>query len=219
MRIVQKEFTVYQFKELSNSAQDAAVEHYTSGEYPGYDWWDGDEDWMKDKARELGMEIKAKGKWGLEFWFDIDHREFGFEGYAGDQSLFARTVMNLRKPDMRKRREYEYWTRFLRCVDHGALELSFSCNQSNYYGTQIESGIDNMRSTRGDLEEQFDGIVEDIVDTVRDFNGDMLKMFREEYEGLFERDYIVEEIEANELEFFDDGTVYYARNLEPEVTA
>jgi hypothetical protein len=219
MRIVQKKFTVFEFKELGVSAQDAAVEHYTSGAYPDYEWWDGDEYWIEEEAKKRGMAIKQRGKYGLDFWFDTNPWSFGFEGYVGDQSLFARELMNLRKPDMRKRKEYEYWTRFLRCVDHDAIELFFSCSESNYYGTRIESGIDNMVASESDLEEQFKGIIEDIVDTVRDFNGDEAAFLMEEYEGMFDRAFVIDEIENNELEFFDDGTVYYARNLEPEVTA
>ena len=52
-----EEKTEFKFEELSERAKQKAREEYTSGEYPGYDWWDGVYEDAVRMGQMLGIEI------------------------------------------------------------------------------------------------------------------------------------------------------------------
>lgn len=49
----------YTFEELSESAKQRAREDHTSGDYPGYDWWDGVYEDANRIAKILGLDIES----------------------------------------------------------------------------------------------------------------------------------------------------------------
>lgn len=54
-----EEKTEFKFEELSERAKDKAREEYTSGDYPGHDWWDGVYEDAVHMGQMLGIEIGA----------------------------------------------------------------------------------------------------------------------------------------------------------------
>lgn len=49
----------YEFSELSETAKQKAREDYTSGDYPGYNWWDGVYEDANTMAKILGLDIET----------------------------------------------------------------------------------------------------------------------------------------------------------------
>lgn len=205
-----EEKTEFKFEELSERAKDKAREEYTSGDYPGYDWWD---DVYEDAVRigqMIGIEIGAtthvstKGRnytttniWFCGFGsqgegacFDGDYRYAPNAAKHIDQETNDEELLRIAKEltlmqVTQRLQGLEYFT----AVIHA--------ERNNSIRTEIRDwGVDEVGEPD---EEAFAQLMEDFASWI-------YKQLEAENDYLYSDEYVDERLSEDDCLFDEDGT-------------
>jgi hypothetical protein len=201
-RITPDEFNVYTLDELEPDARQRAIE--TIAEKLGGDWWDQHDIDNVNEAIAYAL-ATALGTPGRENWGEADFP--GIDGVKlGGWNLDRGSYLTLRGTLTRENAPALPWA-------DGIIEV----NLTNGYGRD-ETGID-VETDEDDLDpdneldltvvrEQCRALADAMETAVEDAMHAAMKVGREQMEYISSAEAAVEHIEANEREFYEDGTLY-----------
>lgn len=203
MRVDTVKTEVFKFAELSEEAQETAIERYREGNLD-YDWWDYDD--AKQAAACMGIEIE----------------EIYFSGFSsqGDGACFEGSY-NYQKGGVRAIKEYAPLDTKLHQIAQDLQDIQKTCfyglhasvKQSGHYSHEYCTDINvyERRTLRDGYESDEEASLADheaIEEALRDFMRWIYKQLEAEYDYLNSDEAIKETIEANGYEFTADGKMY-----------
>lgn len=180
--------TLYTFAELSDDAQQHAIEELWDVNVD-YDWWDCSYETIKKAGECLGIACTVSG-------FDLDRGDYvglcgGYSYRKGWRAALAHefggdTLAALVKigEELQAAQKTLFWS-------------GYASMESSRYGTRYSADADHGG--------QHD--VDGLVDGLREFEHWALTLLRREYDYLTSDDAIKETIEANEFEFDEAGNL------------
>lgn len=195
--------TTYQFNELSEDAQEKALEKYWDWNVDDSWWSDFIIDDTKEIAKIIGIDIDNIFFSG--FWSQGDGACFegsysyakgsvkAIKAYAPQEFEIHRIAQCLQ--DIQRKNFYGLWAN----VKHSGHYYHEMC-------TQIQVGSDN-ESMGGANDEAY----YEIQELLRDFMRWIYKRLEDEFEYQSSKDVLVESWKANETEFNENGTIYIGR--------
>lgn len=85
-----EEKTEFEFSELSESAKETARNHYRSGDYPGYEWWDGVYEDAVRMGALMGIRISSTTHKNARTNRTYEEIDISFSGFSsqGDGASF-----------------------------------------------------------------------------------------------------------------------------------
>ena len=207
-----EEKTEFKFEELSERAKQKAREEYTSGDYPGHDWWD---DVYEDAVRMgqmLGIEVGATTHVSTEgrnytttnIWFS----GFGSQGdgayFDGDYSHAPDAVKDITAETndeellrIAQQLTTMQLTQRLLGLEYFTASIR-SRNNSNCTRTEIRDwGVDEV----GEPDEKtFTQLMQDFADWI-------YARLEDENDYLYSDEYVDERLSENDCVFDEDGTI------------
>ena len=187
MRTETIERTLYKFEELSDDAQQHAIEKLWDLNV-GYDWWECSYETITTAARCLGIDCTVEG-------FDLDR----------GQSIDLRGGYSYRK-GWRAALRAEFGGDTLAALVKIGEELQ-SAQRRAFYGASIDLSPVHY-GTAYTVYSKFGAYVtDDLTDALRSFGHWAWRLLREEYGYLTSNEVIRETIEANEYEFDEAGNL------------
>lgn len=204
-----EEKTEFKFDELSERAKQTARELYTSGDYPGYDWWDGVYDDAVRMAKLLGIEIGATKRTTARghTYADIN---IWFSGFCsqGDGACFDGNYRYA--PDAVKNIEQETTDEELLRIakELTLMQLTQRLNGHEYFRGSIYS--DNSNSIRTEIydwgiDEVGEPDEDDFKQLMQDFADWIYKRLEDENDYLYSDEYVDERLSENDCVFDEDG--------------
>jgi len=207
------------FSELSEKAKQKAREEYTSGDYPGYDWWDNVYEDAIRMAKIIGVTfdnktvnlVSGKTRYDPMIYF------FGF-GSQSDGACFAGGYcfnpscvkeMNAETDDVELIRiATELYTmqlaRRLLGLEHFTATIAT-------HGRYSHSGTIEVNVNSEDENDEHSQIGNDLEDAVtqlmRDFADWIYKQLEAENDYLYSDEYVDEELSQDDKEFDEDGAL------------
>lgn len=192
-RVAEKE--VFKFNELSDEVQEKVIEKYYDWNV-SYDWWDTVYDDTKEIASLMGIDIK----------------DISFSGFysQGDGACFIGHY-EYKKESVKNVKSYAPTDTEL----HEIVENLYLEQKKHFYaiyatiestGRYFNQSIDVEKDQAYDFEGNYDGSV--IKQLLNEFAGWIYNRLEKEFEYLTSEEAIKESIEANEMEFEIDGTIY-----------
>ena len=179
--------TLYTFAELSDDAQQHAIEKLWNLNVD-HDWWDYIYETIETAAHCLGIDCTVKG-------FDLDRR----------QSIDLRGTYAYRK-GWRAALAQEFGGDLLATLAKIGEELQAAQRRAFYRASIDLSPVHH--GTAYTVYSEFGAYVtDDLTDALRSFEHWAWRLLRREYEYLTSDDAIKETIEANEYEFDQDGNL------------
>ena len=169
---------VYEFHELSEKAKQKALEEFSDINV-SHDWWD----YYYAELLSVGIQV-----WG----FDIDRRSINFKLKDCAQAVWDDIVK-------------EGWG-----CEIGELAKELKAKYEAFLETVPDSEDWSWRETEEKRKEWFDEELNGFEDSMyyeftRRLARLILKYLKEDYDHLTSEEAIVETIEANEYEFYEDG--------------
>ena len=211
-----EEQTEFKFSELSESAKQTAREHYTSGEYPGYEWW---EDVYDDAVRMgslMGIAISSTTRRTTSgrCYQDIDISFSGFcsqgdgASFEGDYSFVPDAVQKIKSEcnDEELIRIAQELTLLQVTRRIKGLEPFSATIKAD--GRYSHSGTMNVTVTADDdgmNDDPVTEIEEPITQLMRDFADWIYKNLETEYDYLCSDEYVNEHLEDGDDLFDEDG--------------
>lgn len=180
--------TLYTFAELSDDAQQHAIEKLCDIN-TDYDWWEFTTDTIQKAGECLGIACTVSD-------FDLDRG--AYVGLCGGYSY---------RKNWRAALRAEFGGDILSDLETiGAqLQATQKCMFWTGYAT-LESGRYGTRYS-ADADQGGQGAVDDLIDGLREFEHWALTLLRREYDYLTSEEAIIETIEANEYEFDENGNL------------
>ncbi len=189
MQIITKNYNVYKFDELSEEAQDHAVEKLYDIN-TDHDWWLFDDAFYYFGQEDFGIEVNMR-----DICFDLDRGSYVyFDGHDHGRSQHEKPAIQI--TDSRKFLKKAGFD--LRKSKH--LIDNISVDTSHYGGGSGKNIIDCYEAT-GDEEAKMQ-------DCLDQFTEELLSMLRSEYEGATSREAVIDTINANEYDFSEDGELF-----------
>ena len=182
--------TLYTFAELSDDAQQHAIEKLYDLNVDR-DWWDYIYETIETAAHCLGIDCTVKG-------FDLDRR----------QSIDLRGTYAYRK-GWRAALAQEFGGDLLATLAKIGEELQAAQRRAFYSASaELHRSYYGRDGTRYDVDQEKGAdMADDLTDALRSFEHWAWRLLRREYEYLTSDDAIKETIEANEYEFDQDGNL------------
>jgi len=209
MKTLTIEKTIFDFTELSESAQDRAIQDYAQDfGSSGYEWEFVYDDFVSI-ADILGVDIKIRngGSSSLRraiywsgFWSQGDGLAFeshyryakgsckAIRAYAGTDTELHRIADELRKAQKRAFYRLTATTE----ADRNYMRVEVSCTDHRGYEGYAEVP---------------DGAADDITDALRDLASWMYRTLEREYEYQTSREAFIDMCDANEWQFNEDGSL------------
>ena len=190
MRTETIERTLYKFEELSDDAQQHAIEKLWDLNV-GYDWWECSYETITTAARCLGIDCTVEG-------FDLDRG--AHVALSGKYSY---------RKNWRAALRAEFGGDTLAALVKIGEELQ-SAQRRAFYSASAELRRPYYRrdGTVYDIDQEKGADVNDnLTDALRSFEHWAWRLLREEYGYLTSSDAIKETIEANEYEFDEAGNL------------
>ena len=204
----------FEYKDLSPRAQRQAREDFTSGDYPGYDWWDNVYEDAIRMAKILGIEIgsrthkNSKGK-------SYEEPSLYFSGFSsqGDGACFAGHYYyapNAIKDIEQETNDEE----LLRIAQELTLvHLTLRLQSAEHYKTVITVSGNYRHSgtmqTETELYDANDADIQPVFDNVqqlmRDFADWIYERLEEEHDYYWSDEYVEERL--SDESFDEDGAV------------
>jgi len=216
------------YDELDEGAQEKAREWYVSSDYPWGEWWDSVYDWYADPKDSFAIcryeeNPAAKLLDTAATHIRVDTRPYfepekveGFDLYRTEVTItgtfdlckvvrFIEATMN---PDEDKFKQ-RCWMRLLRWLEDGTIDNEFISIQQSSYGRAYQSW--DAFCWQGDFDapewlEVYAMEVKGFLDEdVTEIAGEVLEKLQAEYDGMFEEEYVAEEIRVNMHTFTEEG--------------
>jgi len=201
MRTITTKTDLYEFHELSEDAQETAINklHDINVEL---DWWDFEIDYWKEKLSDIGFENAEINFTG--FWSQGDGASFTAE--VNLKKIINHFVM-CNSIDLKAQ---EFYLKKLNNIENWYFNFDFSIIRlSSLYCHKMTCGIDYYQ----DGSEYWSNIADDLASDIEDLRTDLCqeiyKSLEKEYEWLTSKDAIIDTIEVNEYEFTKEGGLYY----------
>jgi len=201
MRIDVKRTKVYLFRELSENAQQKALEKLWEINVDSEFWYEC----IIEDAKEVGklMGIDINNIYFSGFWNQGDGA--CFEGNYEYRKNSAKLVQNYAPKDTELHRIAKELQRIQkRCFYQLYAIVKHRGHYSHKYCTEftVQWNYDYYKKLPENVED-------DLVETLRDFMDWIYDQLRKNYEYFTSKKSIIETIEANEYEFTEDGKLYF----------
>ena len=194
---------IYKFEELSNEAQEKAIEKfYDLNIYEG--WW--------DSVYEMYMQD--------ETGFDIDKIYFSGFHSQGDGAMFGgspnKDILHFITPNYRNEAYQKDWSKVIKLIKNGDINIYGSFKQYGHY-YHSKSYSDNLDSEMtndwyGKNYSNIEDICEDILEEIREHYENICNKIyhslEQEHEYYTSKEAIEESIIANEYDFTESGEQY-----------
>ena len=185
--------TVYNFDELSEKAQQSALEWFAQSNQEYFD--------TDDLTMVFAETLK---EWG----FPHDQVEWSLGYRQGDGVAFYGTIDVLTY--LRKTKQTTKFRSLLRSedmyIEAWITRNSFGYHYSHYNTMSVKSNVENYERELTSNQEYLAKLLqESIEEHVVEVSQTLEKMGYAELDYITTREYIVEQIEANEYEFTEDG--------------
>lgn len=206
-----EEKTEFKFEELSERAKDKAREEYTSGDYPGYDWWD---DVYEDAVRigqMIGIEIgatthvstKGRNYTTTNIWFC----GFGSQGegacFDGDYRYAPNAAKHIDQETndeelLRIAKELTLMQLTQRLLGLEYFTAVIHAERNNSIRTEIRDwGVDEVGEPD---EEKFQRLMQDFADWI-------YARLEDENDCLYSDEYVDERLSENDCVFDESGVM------------
>lgn len=187
MRVETREYKVYKFEELSDKAQEKALERVNDINIDN-DWWYFCYEGFHENLKEIGLACES-------FYFSLD-RDYYLEAVNlkfTDVSKFIHTLVdeNTKKS----------------VIDAAGLFFE----KERYYHNRVTYKIyasGHIPEGCYRLNKYLDSLVERANDALNNKLSEFLDILKQEYEYLTSKEAIIETIEANEYEFLENGEIF-----------
>jgi len=204
MRAAIKQTDVYSFDELDDEAKERAIEWYRNGNLD-YEWWDCTFEDVKEIGKILGIQV--------------DRIYFSGFSSQGDGACFEGSY-EYAKGSVKKIKEYAPKDAELHKIALGLqqiqrlhfYQLGATVKQKGHYMHAYCTDIyvcDEWESSMINYSKSFVETEERVSELLRDFMHWIYKRLETEYDWLQSEEQVIEGIKANELEFTEDGEIYY----------
>ena len=205
METITKEYKVYNFKELKPEVKDRVLDKLRNQEMNSDFWYETELDCIsEDLKEEYGIEVKPsnlyfdiyKGWLAMGKEADIIDVQKFIKKVVDNKVLLAQTISN---PDWNiKNIDLNIGTE----RNEESNNISVICNGYNY-----EDGDDRWEEEKCKkiLEEELQIDLDGCIDKLND---DLLKRIREQQDYVCGKEYLKGEIEARELKFLEDGSIF-----------
>lgn len=182
MKIEQRSFEVYEFDELSEGAKQKALEQFRYINVDYDDWWLCD-DRFRDLFMDAGLEL-GDG-WEHKMYFDLDRGSYVF---------FDKGVLSV---DINKFFGNRIPKKLLKNIEH--VSVGVVHYGGGYAKNTIEAQmIDGFLGSEAEVDEIGQKILDEVMDR-------LLKMLRDDYNGLTSDEAVIDAIRANEYQFLKNG--------------
>ena len=194
---------IYKFEELSEKAQEKAIEKFHDIN-THYDWWEHVYEMYKED----------------ETGFDIDKRYISGFASQGDGAMFEGSpnedILNFITPGYNNQQYQKNWSRVIKLIKNGDINIygSFKHHGHYYHSKSYSDNLDAEMTNDwyGKNYSNIEDICEDILYEIREHYEDICNKIyhslEQEYEYYTSREAIEESIIANEYEFTEDGEQY-----------
>lgn len=194
----------YKFKDLPEKAKQKAREDYTSGDYPGYDWWDDTYEDAVRMAEMLGIHIGKTKNHGHDIWFSGFWCQGSGANFDADYCFAPKAIKRITSEcnDAELLRIAQELTLMQLTQRLKGLE-EFSgtvrtVHNSSCVSTDIRDwGTDEIGEPD---EDQFDTLMQD-------FAGWIYKQLEAEHDYYHSDEYVDERLSESGDEFDEDGVV------------
>lgn len=187
----------YTFDELSEEAQEKALEKYRDWNVNGFEWWDCVYDDVKAVAEILGIETS----------------NIYFSGFCsqGDGACFEGRY-EYAKGSCKKIREYAPKDEELHRIADVLREIQqphfytvwASVKHRGHYQHEMCTDITVEWEEGGDVANPYD----EICEALRDFMRWIYRRLEQEYDWLTSDEQVAESLQCNEVEFLEDGELF-----------
>jgi hypothetical protein len=194
----------YKFKDLSEKAKQKAREEYTSGDYPGYDWWDNTYEDAVRMAEMLGIQIsttvRGRGR-SIDIWFSgfcSQGDGASFDGWYDYAPKAVEQITSECSDEELLRIAQELTLMQLTQRLKGLEEFSgyVKSSRDNCIATDIRDwGIDEIGEPD---EDQFKGLMQDFADWI-------YKQLEAEHDYYHSDAYVDERLSESDDEYDEDG--------------
>jgi hypothetical protein len=192
MRIAVKETQVFKFEELEDYVKAKVLDKHRDWNLHN-DWYEFCEENLKNDLEEIGLRLDKAYFSG--FWSQ------------GDGACLEVSLMDLDKliPKLKQQ-----GTPMREIALARKLGLSFNSKQSGHYyhENSLRFNIDADSYPHKLHEKTWNDLEETVKELVQDLSRDYYRTLEKEYEYLTSDELVKESIEANELEFTKDGSIY-----------
>jgi hypothetical protein len=199
MRII--ETKAYLFSELSEEAKQKAIENTRNKEnYLDYEWWEFIYEDYKEKAKNLGFDVKRIYFSG--FWSQGDGAMFEYDRI--DDKLRLEFIESLDISRMRKDWLVNNTYVSGKGVQRGHYYHEKCCCHTIYW--EVDNGDLHYSTLFYQWLESFQDDFENFVtDIYEDLCSELYKSLEKEYDYLMSDEQIAEHLEINEYEFTEEG--------------
>ena len=186
METITREYTVYKFEELSEKAQQKALEKLYDINY-SHDWWEFSYEYFIEQLNEIGLTCD-------KFYFDLDRNRYI-------------EPINLRFTDVKKFIHSSIDEKVkTSLIDIADLYLTTAC-YSRHTKPVVESYAKTLIQHQR-LNTAINSLVNRCRDKIHDLLEDFSIALQNESDYLGSEEAIKETIEANEYTFTEDGNLF-----------
>jgi hypothetical protein len=206
-----EEKTEFKFEELSERAKQKAREEYTSGDYPGYDWWDGVYEDAVRIGQMLGIEIgttthvstKGRNYTTTNIWFSGFDSQGGGACFDGDYRYAPDAAKHIDQETndeellrIAKELTLMHVTQRLQGLEY--FTAAIHAERNNSIRTEIRDwGVDEV----GELDEKaFAQLMQDFADWI-------YARLEDENDYLYSDEYVDERLSENDCVFDESGVM------------
>lgn len=207
--------TVYTFDELSEFAQNTALDNARYSDVNLFEWWETTYEDVATIAELFGLDIRQTRKQssdGKKHWYDPTIYFSGFSS-QGDGACFE-GYYQYKKGALKAVKEYAPQDNELHNIVKQLQELQKSnfyritcrTKQRGYYNhsgcmdVEVENKIDSYLDIKNE---------DDFIQCMRDFADWIYERLEEEYDYLTSDECIKERVLANDVRFTENGEVLY----------
>lgn len=193
------EKTYYQFDELSDDAQEKAIEAYRETNLEGYDWWE----YVYEDATTIAdlMGITIDKIYFSGFWSQGDGACF-----EGSYSYKKRSVREVRRYAPQDDDLQEIALALYKIQRKNFFQLYANVKHSGHYYHEMCTSIDVGRES-DNYQELSEDAESDVTELLRSFMQWIYSRLNAEHDWMQADAQIEESIKANEYEFDEHGTM------------
>jgi hypothetical protein len=215
------------YDELDEKAQEKAREWYMGSDYPYDDWWTSVYDWYADSKDSFTIckyeespphtrtDIRPYFEPGEVTSFNLYRREITVTGTFDLRKVVEAMCQQvaqsfLMQTPFTSTEKVRRWNRVLKWVDDGTIGNEFISIQQSSYGHAYQSWDAFCWQGDFDAPEWLIEFAKELEawldDDVKEIACEALTKLQAEYDGMFEEEYVAENIRINQYTFNEDGT-------------
>lgn len=195
MRTAIKKTKVYKFNELSEEAQQTAIEKLYDINI-NYEWYDGEYDFFKEDLKEIGIACSS-----FYFSLDRDYHIYMDEPYIENYEKFRQAVFKYADNKKFNRIAKSQW--MLEAFNE--VSDNISIETQHYAGSRASNYIQISNIHTGTFSDLYEKEAEELL---KDKLEEFLNALQKQYEYYTSEEAIKETIEANDYEFTEEGELY-----------